>query len=240
MKANHSGNRIRAAISWSVFLSHLELAQVECLQDAGTLHRCGKDECLYREGQEATDLWLLISGQVKLVKQCSKGRRLIVELLLPQAVFGGADPASARVHTCSAIAITETEALSFPMRCFREILDGNLNMQKALLSNTCERLCHAQQMWSLLLESSPHRIRRLLLYLYDQFGPEIPCTRAILAEMAGTSVETAIRVTRQLSQREFIATERGKIMILDPKKLAADIWWLGQANTRVAEKLRRR
>jgi len=58
-----------------------------------------------------------------------------------------------------------------------------------------------------------------LLMLSAKLGPTLPFTRQEIANMAGTTTETAIRVTSQLKERRIIRSVRGKIIILDETKL---------------------
>ncbi|MDQ7055705.1 MAG: helix-turn-helix domain-containing protein [Persephonella sp.] len=46
-----------------------------------------------------------------------------------------------------------------------------------------------------------------------------PITRQDLAEMTGTTVETAIRIMSRWKKEGIVNTERGKIEILDPDYL---------------------
>ncbi|MDQ6626598.1 MAG: helix-turn-helix domain-containing protein, partial [Verrucomicrobiota bacterium] len=50
-------------------------------------------------------------------------------------------------------------------------------------------------------------------------GDEIPHTRRTLAQLAGTTVESAIRATTRLSEKGIIETRRRQIKIIAPQKL---------------------
>jgi CRP/FNR family transcriptional regulator len=68
-------------------------------------------------------------------------------------------------------------------------------------------------------ERVEQRLARTLLMLSAKLGPTLPFTRQELADMAGTTTETAIRITSQLKERRIIHSGRGKITILDVDKL---------------------
>ena len=59
----------------------------------------------------------------------------------------------------------------------------------------------------------------MLVYLFEKFGSEIPESRVTLAKLTGTTVESAIRISRQLTEAEIIVTVRGKIKVLSAKRL---------------------
>lgn len=65
------------------------------------------------------------------------------------------------------------------------------------------------------------RLARILLMLASRMGNTLPFTRQELADMAGMTTETAIRLTGGLSERGIIRTSRGQLVILDEAKLRA-------------------
>jgi hypothetical protein len=74
-------------------------------------------------------------------------------------------------------------------------------------------------MRGLTIEDVPKRIAGALVYLFEKFGSEIPERRVKLAKLAGTTVESSIRMSSQLSEAKIIATGRGRIEILSPARL---------------------
>ncbi|MDO9333505.1 MAG: helix-turn-helix domain-containing protein, partial [Dehalococcoidales bacterium] len=62
-------------------------------------------------------------------------------------------------------------------------------------------------------------LARTLLMLSSKLGPSLPFTRQDIADMAGTTTETAIRFLSNLNARKITRSARGKIMILDELKL---------------------
>lgn len=165
--------------------------------------------------------WLVLRGEVKLVKYASKGLALLIDLVLPGQLFGAVFHQRNAVYPCTAIALKPTELLAFRLKDLLDDLEDNPSLQKMLLADTCYKLCQAQHMRGLWLEEARVRIAQLLLYLYEKFGRVIPQTRATLAELAGTSVETAIRISNALARRGILATRRGEIEILSLAGLRA-------------------
>lgn len=58
------------------------------------------------------------------------------------------------------------------------------------------------------------RLLKVLLTLYRKFGKTLDFTSIELAEMAGTTTESTLRVMARLRQRGMIQTRRGQIQIL--------------------------
>ncbi len=63
------------------------------------------------------------------------------------------------------------------------------------------------------------RIAGVLLMLHDKLGPELPFTRQEIADMSGTTVETAIRIMSRLTEEGIIKSTRGRIKVADGEKL---------------------
>jgi CRP/FNR family transcriptional regulator len=70
-------------------------------------------------------------------------------------------------------------------------------------------------------ERAQQRLARILLMLASRMGHTIPFTRQELADMAGMTTETAIRLTSQLKERGIISSVRGQLIIVDEVKLRA-------------------
>ncbi|MFC2003888.1 Crp/Fnr family transcriptional regulator, partial [Chloroflexota bacterium] len=68
-------------------------------------------------------------------------------------------------------------------------------------------------------ERVEQRLAQTLLMLSSRLGLTLPFTRQEIADMAGTTTETAIRILSRLKERKIIRSVRGKIIILDEAKL---------------------
>jgi len=62
--------------------SQAELAGIANLRDYEPA------EVLHHEGEDATDVWIVVAGQVELIKLTTKGHEFMIELATPQDLFG--------------------------------------------------------------------------------------------------------------------------------------------------------
>jgi CRP-like cAMP-binding protein len=194
-------------------VSQVQLAAIANLRDYAAA------EVLYHEGEDATDVWVVVTGQVELIKLTTKGHEFMIELAIPQDLFGAVFYAECPRYPVTAVAMQPARVMHFPIREMHDLLAHNPRLMKEVLADTCLRLCHAQHMRGLTIEDVPKRIAGALVYLFEKFGPEIPESRITLAKLAGTTVESAIRMSRQLVDAKIISTERGKIEVLSSKHL---------------------
>jgi CRP-like cAMP-binding protein len=206
-------------ISQHRLLKALDEASQEELAGIANLRDYQPAEVLYHEGEPATDVWVVVTGQVELVKLTTRGHEFMIELAVPQDLFGAVFYAECPRYPVTAIAMQSVRVLHFPIREMHDLLARHHHFMKEVLADTCLRLCHAQHMRGLTIEDVPKRIAGALVYLFEKFGAEIPESRVTLAKLAGTTVESAIRVSRQMVEAKIIATERGRIEIVSPERL---------------------
>lgn len=214
--ANH---RLRAAISADPILARLSAREQEQLLTASSLCEFGKNEAVYRAGDAADRIWAVIDGEIKISRRTQTGAPLIIELIREGEICGAPCYASEGEFAFDAWAIRQTTALSFPVALLEAAAEQNRQLMQALLKDYGRRLYHAQHMRSLAGEDVLGRVACALTYLQDKFGDEIPHGRRILAELAGTTVESAIRATRKLSQAGILETRRNYLSIRAPEKL---------------------
>ncbi len=213
--------RANDAIAANDVLSSLRPSSKQQLVAGVTFQELEKDTVICHQEAAAVRFWLVLRGEVKMVKYTTNGAALLIELVLPNELFGTVFCGDKPVYPCSAVTMKHSELLAFRLKHLVADLENNSLLQKILLADTCSKLCHAQQMRGLWLEEARVRIAHLLLYLHETFGRVIPQTRATLAELAGTSVETAIRITNALSRHGILATSRGQMEILSLPGLRA-------------------
>jgi len=221
MKPLPAATRVDEAMRASAVLALLGPAAKRKLRAGATFQEVEREAAICHQQAPAVRFWLVLRGEVKLVKYTARGSALLIDLVLPNQLFGALFHLRERVYPCTAVAMRPTELVSFRSRDLIEGLEGNASLQRFLLAETCEKLWQAQQMRGVWMEDASVRIAHVLLHLHEKFGPIIPETRATLAELAGTSVETAIRISRALARRGILVTRRGQIEILSLAELRA-------------------
>ncbi|HSH37415.1 MAG TPA: Crp/Fnr family transcriptional regulator [Chthoniobacterales bacterium] len=218
-KAPADGTETVRLIERNRLLASLSDADRQRLAASSKQHWTEKDEAVFREGEEANSVWLVSSGMVKLVRIARLQVALTLELVLPDELLGGVFYTDEPRYPCAAIAMEQTQLLVFPTRLLHQLLQGNPELARSLLAMVCRGLCHAQQMRGVGTEDVARRVAKALLYLHDRFGPEIRQGRALVAELAGTSTESAIRVTRALAVRGIVSTGRSRITVVSLREL---------------------
>ena len=70
-------------------------------------------------------------------------------------------------------------------------------------------------------ETAAQRVLNVLFMLFFKFGDTVSITREEIADVAGTTAETTIRVLGKLRDEGIIRSRRGGIDVLDRQKLRA-------------------
>lgn len=177
---------------------------------------------LFRQGDPADRLWIVAAGEVKIVRQDESGREVILEVIGPGEVFGGAaiflpeHPATARPLTPS------VETISLPSEAYAQALARSPATALRIIRMLGLRLHSTLKMNQLAGERVERRMAFILLKMAGMCGqadPDgilltVPLSRQDLADMAGTTIETAIRMLSRFQGEGLVATRKGGFLVL--------------------------
>jgi CRP-like cAMP-binding protein len=177
-----------------------------------------RQQVLYLEGAPADRLWILRRGGVRLYKTSRRGQVLTLDRLGPGEVFGAVSALEQTSYPSSAETTEAGSAWVLPRDAFLRLLEGEPRLALELLRVVGRRLREAEdRLRSAAQDPAPARLAQALLH--SARGGEAHVTRRTLAEEAGTSVETAIRVLRRFEHAGWVRGEVGIIFLLDEPAL---------------------
>jgi CRP-like cAMP-binding protein/AmiR/NasT family two-component response regulator len=187
------------------------------------LRKLKPGELLAFEGDSRDFGFLTISGRIALFKSSLSGRELIVELLNPWELFGLAIAVEEQPFTFSARAQIASEVLVIPKQDLISLLEKEHQVYRHFIKLITERLARSHDLSrGLAHDKVDIRIASALLAAVPRDealeGGLVHITRKELAEIAGTTVETAIRITKSMEREQLLdLTKNGcvKIMNLD-------------------------
>jgi len=179
------------------------------------------DEFVFWEGDDPDYFYIVVEGRVKVIKHSSTGKEFIIAFFGgPGEMFGEVAVFEGKPYPASAQVVADTKILGIKKKDFLSFLSTRPRVTLSIINVLGGRLRDAQgRLKDLAGERVEQRLAHTLLMLYSKLGPTLPFTRQEIADMAGTTTETAIRVTSQLKDRGIIRSIRGKIIILDETKL---------------------
>ena len=184
-----------------------------------------KGEYIFFEGDEEPGIYIILDGLVKLIKETTDGKTVIVRLATKGDVFGWLVLGENRPSsTYTAQSLTNTKVLHISNADFLRLLSEYPALAVRITCESTKMVLEAyERLKSLAAEKVEGRIASVLLELAKKIGKregnkiviKAPITRQDLAEMTGTTVETAIRIMSKWKKEGYINTERNKIEILD-------------------------
>jgi CRP/FNR family transcriptional regulator len=182
----------------------------------------GPTQDIFRQGEPADRLWIVGEGEVKIVRHDEGGREVILEVIHPGEVFGGAaiflpeHPATARPLTSTVTTV------SLPSEAYARALAGSPATALKIIRMLGLRLHSTLKMNQLAGERVERRLAFILLKMAGVCGrpdPEgialsVALTRQDLADMSGTTIETAIRMMSRFQAEGLVLTRRGGLLVL--------------------------
>jgi CRP-like cAMP-binding protein len=214
-------------VPFFVGLAHPSINQINALFRE---HGFQPGETIYFEGDPAERLYVVASGKVKLERHTLSGKNILLDLLTPGEFFGSLSALGDEIYPDTAQAQTAVCVLGIGAENFRKILDAYPPVALKVLDVTASRLKEAhERIRQLSAHSVEHRIAYTLLKLAEKFGKQqevglliqVPLSRDDLAEMTGTTTETASRVMSQFQKDGLIASGRQWVAITDFEGLRA-------------------
>ncbi|MBI2859691.1 MAG: Crp/Fnr family transcriptional regulator [Chloroflexi bacterium] len=190
------------------------------LAEVAREHSFPSGEFIFWEGDAPDRFYILAEGQVKVLKHSSQGRDFIIAVFGPGEMFGEVAVFENKPYPASAQAAVETRVIGMKRDDFLTFLALHPEMALKIINILGGRLREAQsRLRDLAGERVEQRLARMLVMLSGKMGETLPFTRQELADMAGTTPETTIRVMSQLRERGIIRSTRGQLTILNSEKL---------------------
>ena len=209
-------------------LSSLPQSDWEKVKDLFVEKHFGKDEYIFFEGDPSSWLGVILEGRVKMIKHSEAGKDVVLDVMSPGEMVGEVAALDGSPYPATAQAMEPTVVASIYRDDFLRLLKQYPALALRVIEETGRRLREAQEtIKSMAVERVERRIARILLKLAATTGSssedgiiiELPLTRQDIAEMVGTTVETAIRTMSKFRKRGLVQTKRGRVIILDPHQL---------------------
>jgi CRP-like cAMP-binding protein len=178
-----------------------------------------KNSVILFEDDPGDALYIVSTGQVKVVLIGEDGREVILSVLGEGTFFGEMALLDDEPRSAHVIAMEDSVVLALRREDFRARLRASPEVAIALLRELSRRLRRADdQIGSLVLLDVNGRVAELLVRLAtEEKGDRITrkLTHATIAQMIGSSRETVSRTMRELQDRGLITVTRQDITLID-------------------------
>jgi CRP-like cAMP-binding protein len=180
-----------------------------------------RGDFLWRAGDPAEHLTVIVRGRVKIVRHAESGD-VILEL------FGEGEPVGAIAvynympYPASAVCLEPVTLLMVPRRDYFELLDRNPDFARAIIRELTKLVVAlTRKVEEGRGQRVETRIAQLFLTLAERMGRETPegieiplqLSRQEVADFVGTTVESAIRVLSRWGREGVLITGQGRFVI---------------------------
>ena len=182
---------------------------LRALQQVGMKMRFTRNETIFSDGDEATNVYKVISGAVRLCKHMADGRRQIADFLLAGDLFGVMQFGH---YKFTAEAVGDVVLMCYPQRQVARLSSSMPNLRGRLLVLISQRLLGMQDHLVMLgRQTAKERIASFLLHIAERSDAEeglafdLPMSRQDIADYLGLTIETVCRMLSELKRERVIA-----------------------------------
>jgi CRP/FNR family transcriptional regulator, cyclic AMP receptor protein len=206
----------------------LEQRELQEVAHVAVPRRWERGEMIFREGDEGDTCYLVRSGAVLLTREHQDGRMVALAELRAGGLFGELAMFRGERRSATAEAIEPTSAVALLAGDVQRLVRRNPDLALKLLAALAERVSLTTE--RLLQQSFQTVAGRVASALLAQTvarqaegAPDrdvlIRATQAEIAQLAGTSRESASRFLATLERAGLVTLGRGKLTVHEPERL---------------------
>ena len=226
-----SGRKVRTAdcrrckIWRSLKRSGLPASSTQAICERMWLNRVRKRQLLYSEGNQATHLYAIRAGSVKLTRSDASGREHITAILESGSLFGF-EAAFDEAYVTGAEVHADSELCLLPAGDLRQLIQDVPGLGADIARYLHRRLVSADQRLAFLGNpGAQSRMAGYLLWRLPEDSGRPRCvphelTQRELGGMLGLSAETVCRTLRLFEAEGLLAQRPGEILLHDVDALA--------------------
>lgn len=186
-----------------------------------------RGEILFSEGTYPKGLFCVKSGKIKVFQMGVDGKEQILHLIHDGNVMGHRAIFSEDCYSCSAIAMEDSHVCFIPKPSFYEILEINPKLVVKIAHLLSVELKEAEQkITQMAHQPVKDRLIQVLFILIDNYGFKedketinLIIKREDIANLAGTTRETATRFLYELQEQQIIELVGKYIKVKNPSLL---------------------
>lgn len=179
-----------------------------------------RNQPIFSEGEQATGLYIVVSGSVKIYKLSFDGKEQILHILGAGEPFAEVAVFAGTTYPANSITMEKSRLFYIPRQAFLELIGRYPSVALSMLATLSLRLRQfAGMIESLSLKEVPGRLATHLLLLSDQNKGdatiELTIAKTQLAAYLGTIPETLSRILSKLVKAGYIESKGAVVTILD-------------------------
>ena len=206
----------------SNFLGQLSAEDYAALARIARLKKYSKGVFVFSAGSPGETVYFLSRGKIKIGQFSPAGREVILWFCLAGEIFGLAEVARGGGRVVHAQACEDSEVLAVPQDEYKAFIEGHARVALLSMQVLSSRLRVLGDMFvNLVADDVDTRIAKLILRLSARYGVRsdtdillsIPLTHQEIADMVGTTRQTATSVLSRLKRKGVLSIENHRIVI---------------------------
>ena len=196
-----------------------EGSQSEIFQKYGKGFKPG--EVIFREGEEGSEMFIIQSGKVRIVKR-SRDEEKTLGVLTDGDFFGEMAVIDKGPRSATAVADTDCQIIVFNDKVFESQIQVNPTIAKKIMKRMSARLREAnERIATLLLKDNTSRVAGALLSIVQRQGKrtdagmELALAQATaqISEMVGVEVEKVTETLQKLGKAKIVRQEGEQLVV---------------------------
>ena len=194
----------------------------------------GGQEVIFREGDDSDTCYVVRSGHARAIRQHSDGRTITLARFGPGDIFGELAMFDDERRSATVEALDDLRTVAIPGSAMRGLLQRHPEIAVKLVIALGRRLRAANERLSRQsFQTVQSRVAAVLDQLVEQARSEgeagardvlVTATQAELAQLAGSSRESASRFLAVLERAGVISQGRGRLTVHDPAALRGYVY----------------
>ena len=184
-------------------------------------------EAVFREGDPGDTCYVIRSGGVRVTRRHSDGRQITLAELREGQIFGELAMFGGETRSATVEAVEDTEGIAILAGDLRRTMLNHPQIAVAMLAGLADRIRQANERLSRqTFQTVDGRVASALLGHVEAIAGGdgarevlIRATQAQIAQLSGSSRESASRFLAKLERAGVITTGRGKILVHEPAAL---------------------
>jgi CRP/FNR family transcriptional regulator, cyclic AMP receptor protein len=223
-----NGEETAGLLARTEVFSGLEERELREVAQVAVPRNWDRGEVIFREGDSGDTCYLLRSGAVVLTREHQDGRMVALAELRAGALFGELAMFRGETRSATAEAIEATTAVALLAGDVQRLIRRNPALALKLLAALAERVSRTnerllQQSFQTVAGRVASAVLAQVVARQAEGAPEgdvlIRSTQAEIANLAGTSRESASRFLATLERAGVVNLGRGKVTVHEPERL---------------------
>jgi CRP/FNR family transcriptional regulator len=191
-------------------------------------------QVVFREGDDSDTCYVVQAGHARAVREHRDGRQITLATFGPGDIFGELAMFDAEKRSATIEAVGDLDALAILGADMRRLMREHPDIAVKLVIALAARLRAAnERLARQSFQTVQSRVASVLGQLVEQArsegaapegGVEITATQAELAQLAGSSRESASRFLAVLERAGVISQGRGRLVVHDPAALGGYVY----------------